>query len=83
MKALILGCQDTTGTTNEVKKIARKLLNKVTKDKVISKQECMCHLAKLDLFVCSESNETVSISGEHCLQTSEGAKHTFLAKYAN
>ena len=49
---------------------------------VISKQECMCHLAKMDLFVCSDSIETVSISGEYCLQTSEGAKHTVLAKYA-
>ena len=81
-KALILGCEDKSGTIAEVKKIARVLLNKTLKDKVISKQECMCHLAKLDLFVCSESIETVSISGEYCLQTSEGAKHTFLAKYA-
>ena len=63
MKALILGCEDVSGTTKEVKKIARKLLNTTTKDKVISKQECMCHLAKLDLFLCSEAIKTVSISG--------------------
>jgi hypothetical protein len=50
MKALILGSQDVSGTTNDVKRIARKLLNKASKDKVIFKQECMCHLAKLDLF---------------------------------
>ena len=69
MKALILGCEDISGTTNDVKKIAKKLLNKTSKDKVISKQECMCHLAKLDLFLCSESIETVSISGEYRLCT--------------
>src|SRR5687768_16007625 len=50
MKALILSTQEISGTTNDVKRIARKLLNKVTKDKVISKQECICQLGKLDLF---------------------------------
>ena len=83
MKALNLGSQDTSGTTSDVKKIAKKLLNKISKDKVISKQECMCHLAKLDLFLCSESIETVSISGEYRLSTSNEAKSSFLAKYAN
>src|SRR5687767_14311667 len=82
MKALILGSQDVSGTTNDVKRIARKLLNKTTKDKVISKQECMCHLAKLDLVLCSESFETVSISGEYRLCTDGESKSTFLPKYA-
>ena len=77
MKALILGCQEVSGTTNDVKRIARKLLNKTTKDKVISKQECMCHLAKLDLFLCSESIETVSISGELGLCTSDESRSSF------
>ena len=72
-----MGSQDVTGTTSDVKRIARKLLNKTTKDKVIFKQECMCHLAKLDLFLCSESNETVSISREYCLCTSGEAKLSF------
>ena len=82
MKALILGFQEVSGTTNDVKRIARKLLNKTTKDKVISKQECMCHLAKLDLFLCSESIETVSISGEYRLCTPSESKSSFLARYA-
>src|SRR5688572_12022804 len=82
MKALILGSQDVTGSTNDVKRVARKLLNKTTKDKVISKQECMCQLAKLPLYLCSESFETVSISGEYRLCTSGEAKSSFLSKYA-
>src|SRR4051812_29514118 len=65
MKALILGTQDMSGTTADGKRIARKLLNRTSKEKVISKQECMCHLARLDLFLCFESIETVSISGEY------------------
>ena len=81
-RALILGMNDTTGTINDVKRIARKLLNKTTKDKVISKQESMCHLAKLDLYLCSETIETVSISGEYRLCTSGQSNYSFLTKYA-
>jgi len=57
-------------------------LNKTAKDKVIFKQECMCQLAKLDLFLCSKSFETVSISGEYRLCTSGESKSSFLVKYA-
>jgi len=78
MIALILGCQDMSGTTADVKKIAKKLLNRTSKEKVISKQECMCHLAKLNLFLCSESIETVSISGEYRLCTFNEAKCSVL-----
>ncbi len=77
MKAIILGSQDIKGTSSDVKKIAKKLLNKTSKNKIISKQECMCHLAKLDLFLCSETIETVSISGEYCLCTSSNPKANF------
>ena len=82
MKALILGMNDISGTSKDVKRIARMLLNKTTKDKVISKQECMCHLAKLDLFLCSEAIETVSISGQYRLCTSGQSNFSFLTKYA-
>ena len=82
MKALILGTNDISGTSKDVKRIARMLLNKKTKDKVISKQECMCHLAKLDLFLCSEAIETVSISGQYHLCTSGQSNFSFLTKYA-
>ena len=82
MKALILGYQDVTKTTNNVKRIARKLLNITTKNKVISKQECMCHLANLNLYLCSESIETASISGEYHLCISGESRYSFLAKYA-
>src|SRR5688500_18486780 len=82
MKAVLLGSQDVSGTTSDVTRITRKLLNKSTKVKVISKQECMQHLAKLDLFLCSESIETVSISSKYHLCTFNDSKILFLAKYA-
>jgi hypothetical protein len=82
MKALIMGSSETSGTVTEVKTLARVLLNKVTKEKVISKQECMCHLAGLDLVLCSETIEPVSISGTYKLGTENQAKTTLLSKYA-
>ena len=82
MKALILGCQDITGTTKDVKKIAKKLLNKTTQDKIISMQECMCHVAKLHLYECSESIEMVNLSGVCHLTTPGESRSFFLTKYA-
>ena len=82
MKALIMGSSDTSGTISEVKTLARVLLNKVTKEKVISKQECMCHLAGLNLVLCSESIESVSISGTYKLGTENQAQTTLLSQYA-
>ncbi len=82
MEALIMGSSDTSGTKTEVKTLARVLLNKVTKEKVISKQECMCHLAGLNLVLCSESIESVSISGAYKLGTEDQAKATLLSQYA-
>jgi hypothetical protein len=82
MKALIMGGSETSGTVAEVKTLARVSLNKVTKKKVISKQECMCHLAGLDLVLCSESIESVRTSGTCKLGTENQAKSTLLSKHA-
>jgi hypothetical protein len=82
MKALIMGGSETSGTVTEVKTLARVSLNKVTKEKVISKQECMCHLAGLDLVLCSESIESVSMSGTCKLGTENQAKSTLLSEHA-
>ena len=38
-------------------------MNQITKDKLISKQEEMCLTGGLSLFTCSETIETVSLSG--------------------
>ena len=42
----------------------------------------MCHLARLNLYLCSESIDTVSISGEYCLCSYGEAKGSVLAKYS-
>lgn len=45
-----------------VKRIVRKLLNKLTGNRMISKQECVVLLLQNSLVSCSDSIETVSIS---------------------
>src|SRR5688500_19205189 len=42
----------------------------------------MCLLYNMYLYVCSETNETVSISGDYKLCTNGESKYSFLAKYA-
>jgi hypothetical protein len=54
IKALILGSTEYLEPSLKSRLLARVLLNKVTKNKVISKQECM-YLAGLNLVSCSES----------------------------
>jgi hypothetical protein len=64
MTDLILHAKEKDGSKGDVKTLARQLLNCSVKSRVISKQECLCLLTGLTLHDCSETIETVSISGE-------------------
>jgi hypothetical protein len=79
LKSLILSMSDDTGTKHDVVKLARHLLNRAASNRTVSKQECMVLLAGLDLVMCSESIETVSISGQYRLQ--KGKNSTILKQY--
>jgi hypothetical protein len=50
------------GNKEGVFSAARKLLNRASVDRTISKQEAMCLLAQLPLILCSERIEPVSLS---------------------
>ena len=52
---------------NYARTVARKILNTYISNRVISKQECMVYLMKLDLTSCTESFETISLSGAYKL----------------
>lgn len=59
MKALILGSQDVTGTTNDVKRIARKLLNKTTKTRLFpNKNACAIWLNWIYFYVLSHLKQS-------------------------
>ena len=81
MTDLILHAKEKEGGKGDVRTMARQLLNCSVKSRVISKQECMCLLIGLNLHDCSETIETVSISGEHKLGDGH-VKTTILSKHA-
>ena len=83
MKDVILNSSECTGDISDVKRISRHLLNEVIKNRVISKQETMCYIARLPLFSCSEVIENVSISGYKRIGTGSEYSTSFITKYAN
>ena len=83
LECLILKQKDISGTVQDVKRVARKILNEALKLRVISKQESLCQLVGLPLFLCSERIEQVSLAGEVRLSTEKESKTSFLCKYAN
>jgi hypothetical protein len=62
MKYLVMNMEDMYGDKAGVFSAARKLLNRASVDRTISKQEAMCLLAQFPLVLCSEKIEPVSIS---------------------
>jgi len=57
-------------------------MNRSVANRTITKPEAMCELGQLPMVICSESIETVSITGSiRC--TSDGATSTMLSQYKN
>jgi hypothetical protein len=83
MAAIIKVAREEEGDKRDVKRIARKLLNFGSKNRVISKQEAVCQLIGLPLYTCSEILEQVSLAGNTRLGTGDQGLKTFLSKYAN
>lgn len=82
MEGIVLAAKDENGDARDVKRIARRLLNECTKNRVVSRQEAVCQLIGLPLYTCSETFERVSLSGNIRLGTEQQSKYTFLARYA-
>jgi hypothetical protein len=70
---------DDTGSRHDVIWLSRHLLNHAATNQTISKQECMVLVGSLDLVKCSETIETVSISGQFCIQS--GKTNTVYKQY--
>ena len=81
--SIILSAREEMGDQKDITRLVRKLLNEASKCRMISKQEALCQLARLQLYDCSESVWNVSIAGSVKLDTNKEATSTFIAKYAN
>ena len=82
MISLILQASEDFGDKADVQKVARQLLNKTIGEKMISKQEAMVLAGQLKLIDCSESINTVSISGYYKLRE-KGVCNTLLRAYCH
>jgi len=72
------------GDDQDVNRVVCQLLNRSVASRTITKQEAMCQLGGLSLVMCSDTIETVSLSGEVKLRV-QGEIHTdtFLSTYCN
>ena len=71
--------REETGLQCDVMKLTRQFLNKAVAERAIPKPECMVELANLDLVLCSDIIQNVSISGHY--KVMNRASTTFVTKY--
>jgi hypothetical protein len=82
VKDFALSCETETGDENDIIKTVQKCLNKTVSSRTITKQEAVCQLGKLPLVICSETIETVSLSGAVRISKNMNSTYkTFLSKY--
>ncbi len=64
-------------------KTVQKCLNKSIFNRTITKQEAMCQVGKLPLVICSESIDTISLSGVVRVNESENKNYkTLISRYS-
>lgn len=68
-----------SGSQHDVIKVARQILNRGNAHRTVPKQECMVELAELPLVLCSETTETINLSGSYKLSSS--THNTLLSQY--
>lgn len=83
MRLLLLRSQSLSGDDDDLVRLSRKMLNRTTSSRIISKQECMVENSELPLTLCSELIHIVSITGSSRVTTSEsGRKQSMLSSYS-
>lgn len=64
-KSLVMKMQETTGDSHDLKALAKKIMNKASSRRLISKQEACVMLANMPLTSCSEFINGVPITRNH------------------
>ena len=75
-KKLILASADETGDKSDVMRVARRIINRSASNRLITKQECMVLLGKLDLVLCSEKIQCVPLGGGQQVSVEKGDAKT-------
>ena len=84
-KRIILGMEETTGDRSELQSVCKRVINRAASSRLISKQEASVMLGNMDLHVCSENIETVSISNSTrvAIDADKSKASNILKAYAN
>lgn len=79
-----MASEDLTGDQEDLRRIAKQVMNKTASKRIISKQEAMVLLAELPLSACSETIETLSINNSATLKNTgeSGTDKRFVSAYA-
>jgi hypothetical protein len=88
MLTFLLSAEEATGDKGDIKRVCKQVMNKTVTKRIISKQEATVLLAELDLFTCTETVESVSISNGKRISISDedknsSPKKTFINLYSN
>jgi len=84
-KNLLMRSKEETCDKKDVQRVIKQVLNTTVSNRIISKQECCVLLANLNLFYCSETIQSVSLSGGKRLSATpaeaNSAPKSFLKQY--
>lgn len=61
-KKIVLSAEDANQDKSDILRVTRQIMNKTSARRIISKQEAMCLLGKMNLTACTENVVTVSIN---------------------
>lgn len=84
IKQLVMASEDLTGDHEDLKRVAKQVMNKTSSKRIISKQEAMVLLSELPLSSCTETIETLSINNSATLKNT-GESNTdkrFVTEYS-
>jgi hypothetical protein len=75
--------EDITGDKDDLKRLCKHIMNKVSSKRLISKQEAMVLIAGLDLIQCTESISSLSLNNSAAIRKSDDPANdnSFLTEY--
>jgi hypothetical protein len=82
-KHIILKAEEVTGDSQDLKSLCRHLANKASSSRLVSKAEASVLLGGLDLVVCSDLIDSVSISNNVRISHEGSQNKNFLWQYAH
>jgi hypothetical protein len=79
----LCSAQCVDGDENDLIRLSKKMLNKTSSTRIISKQECMVENTELPLSLCSDFIQVVGITGSSRITANGQGSESMITSYAN